>query len=88
MLETLDHTIRIGSTPTFLYFDSYLFTLNGARRKPAKSQPISLKNDARATYGKLPIEHFYTGLTSFKEAKSASYHKCKLKWRLQTFCFN
>ena len=22
MLETLDHTIRIGSTPTFLYFDS------------------------------------------------------------------
>ena len=21
MLETLDHTIRIGSTPTFLYFD-------------------------------------------------------------------
>ena len=26
MLETLDHTIRIGSTPTFLYFDlSYLY---------------------------------------------------------------
>ena len=24
MLETLDHTIRIGSTPTFLYFDLYL----------------------------------------------------------------
>ena len=23
MLETLDHTIRIGSTPTFLYFDLY-----------------------------------------------------------------
>ena len=23
MLETLDHTIRIGSTPTFLYFDIY-----------------------------------------------------------------
>ena len=27
MLETLDHTIRIGSTPTFLYFDLYLYTL-------------------------------------------------------------
>ena len=27
MLETLDHTIRIGSTPTFLYFDLYLNTL-------------------------------------------------------------
>ena len=24
MLETLDHTIRIGSTPTFLYFDLYI----------------------------------------------------------------
>ena len=24
MLETLDFTIRIGSTPTFLYFDLYL----------------------------------------------------------------
>ena len=23
MLETLDYTIRIGSTPTFLYFDLY-----------------------------------------------------------------
>ena len=23
MLETLDNTIRIGSTPTFLYFDLY-----------------------------------------------------------------
>ena len=27
MLETLDYTIRIGSTPTFLYFDLYLYTL-------------------------------------------------------------
>ena len=24
MLETLDYTIRIGSTPTFLYFDLYV----------------------------------------------------------------
>ena len=27
MLETLDYTIRIGSTPTFLYFDLYLFII-------------------------------------------------------------
>ena len=27
MLETLDYTIRIGSTPTFLYFDLYLYRL-------------------------------------------------------------
>ena len=26
MLETLDYTIRIGSTPTFLYFNSYLYS--------------------------------------------------------------
>ena len=25
-LETLDFTIRIGSTPTFLYFDLYLYS--------------------------------------------------------------
>ena len=25
MLETLDFTIRIGSTPTFFYFDLYLY---------------------------------------------------------------
>ena len=25
MLETLDYTIRIGSTPTFLYFDLYTY---------------------------------------------------------------
>ena len=26
MLETLDYTIRIGSTPTFLYFDLHLYS--------------------------------------------------------------
>ena len=26
MLETLDYSIRIGSTPTFLYFDLYLYS--------------------------------------------------------------
>ena len=25
MLETLDYTIRVGSTPTFLYFDLFLY---------------------------------------------------------------
>ena len=27
MLEMLDYTIRIGSTPIFLYFDLYISTL-------------------------------------------------------------
>ena len=30
MLETLDHTIRIGSTPTFLYLDLYLYSAYAA----------------------------------------------------------
>ena len=30
MLETLDYTIRIGSTPTFLYFDLYLHSAYAA----------------------------------------------------------
>ena len=28
MLETLDYTVRIGSTPTFLYFDYDLIKLD------------------------------------------------------------
>ena len=31
MLETLDYAIRIGSTPTFLYFDLYLHSACAAR---------------------------------------------------------
>ena len=27
MLETLDYTIRIGSTPTYLFFDLYIKTM-------------------------------------------------------------
>ena len=30
MLETLDYTIRIGSTPTILYFDFYLYSAYAA----------------------------------------------------------
>ena len=30
MLETLNYTIRIGSTPTFLYFDFYLYSAYAA----------------------------------------------------------
>ena len=29
MLETLDYTIRIGSTPTFLYYDLYIYNYIG-----------------------------------------------------------
>ena len=30
MLDMLDYTIRIGSTPTFLYFDLYLYSAYAA----------------------------------------------------------
>ena len=30
MLEMLDYTIRIGSTPTILYFDLYLYSAYAA----------------------------------------------------------
>ena len=30
MLEKLDYTIHIGSTPTFLYFDLYLYSAYSA----------------------------------------------------------
>ena len=30
MLETLDYTIRIGSTPTFLNYDLYLYSAYAA----------------------------------------------------------
>ena len=30
ILSALDHTIRIGSTPTFLYFDLYLYSAYAA----------------------------------------------------------
>ena len=30
LLETLDYTIRIGSTPTFLYFDLHLYSTYAA----------------------------------------------------------
>ena len=29
-IKSLDHTIRIGSTPTFLYFDLYLYSAYAA----------------------------------------------------------
>ena len=31
MLETLDYTIRIGGTPTFLYFDLYPYSAYAAQ---------------------------------------------------------
>ena len=46
MLETLDYTIRIGSTPTFLYFDLYLYSAYAAHfvyNRPCKVYFFSTK---------------------------------------------
>ena len=40
MLETLDYTIRIGSTPTFLYFDLYLYSAYAAHFVYIKFQSL------------------------------------------------
>ena len=42
MLETLDHTIRIGSTPTFLYFDLYLYSAYAAHHVYIDSTDASI----------------------------------------------
>ena len=36
MLETLDYTIRIGSTPTILYFDMYMSDESVVIRTPRR----------------------------------------------------
>ena len=40
MLETLDYTICIGSTPTVLYFDFYLY--NSTVGEPRANYPMVL----------------------------------------------
>ena len=41
MLETLDYTIRIGSTPTFLYFDM-IQTIDYHQQSDHRKQPYCL----------------------------------------------
>ena len=43
-LETLDYTIRIGSTPTFLYFDLYLYSAYAAHHVCYKGRPLFRKD--------------------------------------------
>ena len=40
MLETLDYTVRIGSTPTILYFDLYIYSAYAARYVYEKNKVI------------------------------------------------
>ena len=69
MLETLDYTIRIGSTPTFLYFDVIEVTCTehisdpegGFVRTVSKILNITLNHKCIANYVKILLknkEHF------------------------------
>ena len=50
MLETLDYTIRIGSTPTFLYFDLYLYFCLSFAHFPLINIIIGSKADLRILF--------------------------------------
>ena len=41
MLETLDYAFRIGSTPTILYFDLYLYSAYTAHYVYCKDKQVS-----------------------------------------------
>ena len=50
MLETLDYTIRIGSTQTFLYFDLYLYSAYAAHYVyNYKKYPLMVKSSLQLT---------------------------------------
>ena len=49
MLETLDYTIRIGSTPTFLYFDLYLYSAYAAHHSYDFRLSLTMNTDDRLT---------------------------------------
>ena len=63
MLETLDYAIRIGSTPTFLYFD-LKFKMTSDKGKPPKKK--AKRNNIRwdAIYANKISFHFIDKLFS------------------------
>ena len=63
MLETLDHTIRIGSTPTFLYFDMiytalslYIEHLARIEEQLSNIVPIGEQNNVRIKIDSTQLE--------------------------------
>ena len=59
MLETLDYTIRIGSTPTILYFDLYLYSAYAAHYvcfKTVRKDTIRPSKRLRCFVHLLPLE--------------------------------
>ena len=45
MLETLDYTIRIGSTPTLLYFDLYPYTAYAAHYVLSCNNTVNIRGE-------------------------------------------
>ena len=67
MLETLDYTIRIGSIPTFLYFDLYLYIyiyiyISGVRSSGHRVKPNIAANggpNLRQSQSPYAVFHVY-----------------------------
>ena len=67
MLETLDYTIRIGSTPTILYFDLYLYSAYAAHYVYQNFKTCFLKKHTgliQSKYLKEKYCNIYSQLTS------------------------
>ena len=72
MLETLDYTIRIGSTQTFLYFDLYLYSAYAAHYVyNYKKYPLMVKSSLQLT--KQPPTFW------FMQAKSSKLNYSKIQ---------
>ena len=77
MLEMLDYTIRIGSTPTFLYFDLYLYSAYAAHYIYLKIDLPSAKPAESA--GLLGVTHFINAFsTALEEEFSLLLHGVSL----------
>ena len=78
MLETLDYTIRIGSTPTFLYFDLYFFL---CRRRLSHQQMRCRQRKKSLRAKKVLVEN---GLKGRVRAYPTGYPKSDLKNRFSS----
>ena len=81
MLETLDYTICIGSTPTFLYFDFYLYSAYAVHCVYLTFAHIATMNQNNSTgyflyflYQNTGTGYFYHILLNYSTNKVSTLH--------------
>ena len=81
MLETLDHTIRIGSTPTFLYFDLYLYSAYAEHyvyfnwiKAPLHGENFIMQIVLQCCYSVKPWQFDATHHANYMYQKSLKFH--------------